>query len=201
VLSFLTNNSNTKSFTLPRPSELLDWSDPTWGLVARGVEIKDTPSAGLGAFATRAISKSSVIGIYHGELLTNLQHNDRHVAQSQSQSPQDTVRVQRLQASQFPVSSENKGSYCFSTLSHNYQNHLGIFADDDEYTLTIDAEHAESSSWCRFLNHAKFRTPKSNCLPRINIFESLVWMVASRNINVGEELCFDYGSDYNFDWL
>ncbi len=64
----------------------------------------------------------------------------------------------------------------------------------------IDAEDEYESLWTRFLNHAPL--PYGNVHPK-SIHESYdgkprVWFVANRNIDVGEEICFDYGDDY---WL
>jgi len=65
----------------------------------------------------------------------------------------------------------------------------------------VDAEDEYESSWTRFLNHAS--RPHDNVSPK-SIHESYdgrgprVWFVARRDIEPGDEICFDYGDDY---WL
>ena len=66
--------------------------------------------------------------------------------------------------------------------------------------IYVDAEDEYQSLWTRFINHAS--PPNNNLLPK-SVPESYdgnprVWFMANRDIDAGEELCFDYGEDY---WL
>jgi SET domain-containing protein len=66
--------------------------------------------------------------------------------------------------------------------------------------IYVDAEDEYQSLWTRFINHAS--PPDANVNPK-SIHESFdgkprVWFVANRDIEAGEEICFDYGDDY---WL
>lgn len=76
----------------------------------------------------------------------------------------------------------------------------GVTMPGDVDPIYIDAEDEYKSLWTRFLNHAS--PPGNNVNPK-SIHQSYdgnprVWFVANRDIEVGEELCFDYGDDY---WL
>ena len=58
----------------------------------------------------------------------------------------------------------------------------------------------QTSSWCRYLNHCKRGERGCNCEPKSDGLQGLVWFVARREIKAGEELCFDYGSSYRWDY-
>ena len=65
----------------------------------------------------------------------------------------------------------------------------------------IDGEDPNLSSWCRYLNHCKRGERGCNCEPKSDAgLQGLVWFVARREIKAGEELCFDYGSSYRWDY-
>jgi SET domain len=92
------------------------------------------------------------------------------------------------------------GSYLYgvSMPATRTLNGAVVVAADPIY---IDAEDEYCSTWTRFLNHAS-SLGKNNLNPK-SIHESYngqprVWFIANRNIEPGEELCFDYGDDY---WL
>ena len=66
--------------------------------------------------------------------------------------------------------------------------------------IFVDAEDEYRSLWTRFLNHAS--PPAANVNPK-SLYQGMdgnprVWFVSIRDIEIGEEICFDYGDDY---WL
>ena len=87
-------------------------------------------------------------------------------------------------------------SYGIQLLSSGDAN----WAQNANGRIYLDAKDESCSLWTRFLNHAS--PPHVNVNPK-SIHESFdgnprVWFVANRDIEAGEELCFDYGDDY---WL
>jgi len=63
----------------------------------------------------------------------------------------------------------------------------------------IDGEDPNLSSWCRYLNHCPPQQPGCNLRSRVDGFRNLVWFEALRDVQPGEELCFDYGLSYRWD--
>jgi len=77
----------------------------------------------------------------------------------------------------------------------------GVTVPDDDPPLYVDSEDEDVGGWTRFLNHSG-DLGGCNLVPK-SVHESWdgkprVWFVAKRDIEAGEELCFDYGDGY---WL
>ena len=149
-----------------------------------GISISDnTNGKGLGAFAGTAILSGAWIGEYEGELLTRKDVEARYwkkrkiLANDRRWIKSRTIRSQGI-----------SGDYLFD------------MGDD----LYIDGEDADKSTWCRFMNHASTELRECNVETRNTrqiwdgekIVEPRLWFVATRNIEKGEELLYDYGEFY-----
>ena len=140
---------------------------------------------------TIPISKGEFIGEYKGEIFTE-EVKDRRYLQSKTKTTEDEEWMQsRMDRDQTVTGCYVYGITIPPTKSNNFNTNQRIY---------VDAEDEYESLWTRFLNHAS--PPLNNCNPK-SVHESYngeprVWFVASRDIEVGEELCFDYGDDY---WL
>lgn len=149
------------------------------------------PNKGLGVVTTIPISKGEFIGEYKGEIFTE-EVKDRRYLQSKAKTTEDEEWIQsRMDRDQTVTGCYVYGITVPPTKSNNFNTNQRIY---------VDAEDEYESLWTRFLNHAS--PPLNNCNPK-SVHESYngeprVWFVASRDIEVGEELCFDYGDDY---WL
>ena len=149
------------------------------------------PNKGLGVVTTIPISKGEFIGEYKGEIFTE-EVKDRRYLQSMKKTTEDEEWIQsRMDRDQTVTGCYVYGITIPPTKSNNFNTNKRIY---------VDAEDEYESLWTRFLNHAS--PPLNNCNPK-SVHESYngeprVWFVASRDIEVGEELCFDYGDDY---WL
>ena len=197
----------------PKPqhgSHMLD-SDGPWGAAARGVEIRQCANVkkGMGAFATRKLIAGGVLGVYFGELLTMRQHVLRHgwrlyqVAHKPTKAEQQEMceRESRLAAltSGQPSGGANNGSaYCFSLFPEALKDALGSTTLPRRIAY-IDCEDPNRSTWCRYVNHAPAGDPACNAIPRCDPVSALVWLEATRDIEPGEELHFDYGDVYKWD--
>lgn len=62
----------------------------------------------------------------------------------------------------------------------------------------VDGEDPNRSSWCRYINHAK--GDACNLVSKVDGLRYLVWFEAIRDIAAGEELGFDYGAGYRWDY-
>eukprot|EP00984_Skeletonema_dohrnii_P013691 scaffold5689_cov122-Skeletonema_dohrnii-CCMP3373.AAC.5 len=149
------------------------------------------PNKGLGVITTIPISKGEFIGEYKGEIFTE-QVKDRRYLSSHTKTVEDEEWIQsRIDRGQSLTGCYVYGITIPPTKSNNFVQNQRIY---------VDAEDEYQSLWTRFLNHAS--PPNNNCNPK-SVHESYngeprVWFVACRDIEVGEELCFDYGDDY---WL
>lgn len=143
------------------------------------------PGKGLGVVTKVRIPKGTVVGDYTGEVMS-ADEKDRRYLESLSHllTPDDF---------EWKQSRINRGQ----TITGTYL--YGVVVPNGE-AIYVDAEDEYSSLWTRFLNHAS--PPDNNVNPK-SIHQSWdgqprVWFVAIRDIEVGEEICFDYGEDY---WL
>ena len=197
--------------------EVLDPEGP-WSASACGVEIKlcdDDPAKGFGAFAVRNFAKGSMVGLYWGEVLTQREHALRHGWRSQMVVADATreekaalkERSVRLAAISYgaPVHGASNGSsYCFNLLPEEVCAALGS-AFLPRHAAYIDGEDPNRSSWGRFVNHCSEFSKSGvvgtgcNLEPRIDGAHKLVWFEAKRDIEPGEEICFDYGASYRWD--
>ena len=196
-------------------SEDLLNSNGRFSAAERGVEIRlcDDARKGMGAYATRKILAHRIVGIYWGELLTARQHALRHgwrIEQVVAKPTKQELaalreREERLAAltSGVPISSagvgaQNGSAYCFSLFADELKAALGS-AMLPEHIAYIDCEDPNRSTWCRYVNHAPAMVGACNCVPRTDALAHLVWLEATRDIEVGEEVCFDYGEVYKWD--
>jgi hypothetical protein len=192
----------------PNAAEILDPDGP-WGATSCGVEVrecKDQPSKGMGVFAIRPMRRGDIVGIYHGEVLTEREWLVRHAStradqvllKTLSKGPLASVldratreerraRLESLPARLRPCGGvDNHGAYCFYVAPK----------EPDGPPVYIDAEDSSRSSWCRFINHAP--SDAANVQPRVEAESRLIWFVATRDVERAAELRFDYGPAY--DW-
>lgn len=221
VDAWLAANANIWPEAEPRPppsdeAEALDPDGP-WGVEACGVDVRicdDHPEKGRGAFAVRQLGAGTVVAVYAGERLTQREHAIRHDAsRSEEQGGPKMLpvhkpltaaeralladrkeRLAQLTAEEgAPIKgSANGGSYSFALLPDTSS---AIFPTRIAY---IDAEDPRRSNWARYVNHAPTESRRCNTEAMIDAVRMLVWLQARRTIEPGEELCFDYGDEYNF---
>mmetsp|Transcript_24626 Transcript_24626/g.45558 ORF Transcript_24626/g.45558 Transcript_24626/m.45558 type:complete len:202 (-) Transcript_24626:386-991(-) len=131
---------------------------------------------GLGAFSTSPIPSFTFVGKYTGETLTLAEVQARYWGKLElSESDLRWMRSRR---------ERNQG------LTGHY-----IFEMADG--TFIDAEDGDKSGWCRYMNHAKEGTTECN----VKAFNqqtvggdfTIPYFYAIRDIEAGEELCYDYG--------
>ncbi|KAL7570475.1 hypothetical protein ACA910_004258 [Epithemia clementina (nom. ined.)] len=141
---------------------------------------------GLGAFATCDLKVGDYIGEYKGEKLTRRQVQARYWGK-QAKNRQDlTWEASRLERGQGVT-----GNYVLEMKDGSF----------------VDAEDADRSSWCRFMNHATEGSNPCNvkAFDRIRANGDLLvfpQFFAIRDIQAGEELLWDYGphSDVAQSW-
>ena len=143
------------------------------------------PGKGLGVIANSRIPANTVVGDYKGEVMDAATKDRRYLETKEHlQTAEDLAWKQaRIDRGQTIT-----GTYLY-----------GVQVPNGE-AIFVDAEDEYYSLWTRFLNHAS--PPHNNVNPK-SIHESWngeprVWFVALRDIEAGEEICFDYGDDY---WL
>ena len=150
------------------------------------IDILQAPGGkGLGAFASASILAGEWIGEYTGEHLTRKQVEARYW---EKRKPNKYDR--RWLKSRRTRNQGISGDYLFG------------MGDD----LYIDGEDSDVSSWCRFSNHASHGDAKGQCNAETwSVFRDddgseldmpELWFKALRDIDVGEEICYDYGVDY-----
>lgn len=185
------------------PVEGHEADDAHWWAKTRGYEIKLCPDAtkGRGVFATRRQRKGSVVGVYWGEYLTRRQFVARHgwrhgvpIVPTEAERAEITARRARLDALSpeqgRPMGgSENGGSYALLLLPETPNGTRGF----GELASYVDAEDPTRSGWCRYVNHAETAEEGCNAEVRVDALRKLVWLELSRDVMVGEEVCFHYG--------
>jgi len=166
---------------------VVDMSTPARQTLPSHLRLQPIPGKGLGVVTTTVIARNTAVGDYTGEIITTEVKDRRYLpSQKHLQQPDDVAWVQsRHQRGQGIT-----GAYLY-----------GVTMPGNVDPLYIDAEDEYASLWTRFLNHAT--EPLGNNLTPKSIHESYdgnprVWFVSNRDIDIGEELCFDYGDDY---WL
>mmetsp|Transcript_8702 Transcript_8702/g.18756 ORF Transcript_8702/g.18756 Transcript_8702/m.18756 type:complete len:330 (+) Transcript_8702:183-1172(+) len=152
--------------------------------------LRAIPGKGFGVICREPISEGDVVGEYLGEVMTE-DVKDRRYMSSEQQTEEDKEWIQsRLDRGQTMT-----GCYLYgisipqnTTKNKRHSGHSRVY---------VDAEDEYKSIWTRFINHAS--PPLDNVTPRSG-YDGYprVWFVANRNIEEGEEICFDYGDDY---WL
>ena len=162
---------------------------------------------GCGAFTTRRFACGEVVGVYWGEPLTARAYRVRHSADlDESELTLDerrecALRLDRLKRLEphhptrgAPMGGANNGgAYCFEVRKETpvVSQLLGVAAPRRAAVVCIDGEDPTRSSWCRYINEARGdETP--NLRQRVDSARLLVWFEATRDIEVGEELRFEY---------
>jgi hypothetical protein len=154
-----------------------------------GVRIQDTTGGkGLGAFAGTMVLSGAWVGEYAGEILSKAEVEARYWAKRRPKVA-DRKWLKSRKA-------RNQG------LSGDY-----LFDMGDE--LYIDGEDADCTTWCRFMNHASGESNgETNRACNVEtrstrqiwdgekIVQPRLWCVALRDIELGEEMCYDYGGEY-----
>ena len=174
--------------------------DPTsnWSPAARGVAILPSPGKGMGVFATTKMSKGTVISVYRGESLTNRQYLIRYEGKA-SENAEDQLFVdERLTRISNGAVLGPAGAYSFDLLpaiDTVTREAIEILYGEDEddsfdkqHVSYLDAEDPDLSSRARHFNHQDV----PNAETKVNTSDVLVWITASRDIGIGEEICFNY---------
>jgi SET domain-containing protein len=135
-------------------------------------------SKGLGAFSTQPIKSGTFLGEYSGETMSLSEVNARFWKKREPDVADKSWAESRKRRSQSIT-----GSYIFSL---------------DEETF-VCAEDADQSSWTRFMNHAPEETHDCNVRPFMQTtiggeIHSYPRFFAIRDIDVGEELQYNYGN-------
>mmetsp|Transcript_47869 Transcript_47869/g.116461 ORF Transcript_47869/g.116461 Transcript_47869/m.116461 type:complete len:305 (-) Transcript_47869:449-1363(-) len=138
---------------------------------------------GLGAYAMTSILKGQLVGEYQGEILTRLEVEARYWDLRKRRT-----KDRRWVKSRLTRNVGMTGDYLFDM-------------DDD---LFIDGEDAFVSGWCRFMNHAHESSTECNVETRstkqiwngTHYLPPRLYFWATRDIEVGEELSYDYGDEY-----
>lgn len=149
-----------------------------------GISIQMTMSKGLGAFATTLIPAGTRIGAYVGEFLTRSQVEARYW-NIRKCKPAD----RRWLRSRTMRNQGRSGDYLFD------------MGDD----VFMDAGDTDISSWCRFMNHATQDCDECNVETdwtkqvkegKRVVQQPSLWFVSIKDIQIGEELSYDYGDCY-----
>lgn len=153
----------------------------------QGYALREIPGKGTGVITTKPIPQNTAVGDYTGEILTHAEKDRRYLpSQVHTQTEVDKAWIRSRQERGQTVT----GSYVY-----------GVTVPDNNPPVYIDSEDEDVGGWTRFLNHSS-EWYGCNLIPK-SVHESWdgnprVWFVATRDIEEGEELCFDYGDDY---WL
>lgn len=150
------------------------------------LRLESIPGKGLGVITKVKIPAGTVVGDYKGEVMTEEEKDRRYLEScAHLREPTDEEwRNSRIERGQTIT-----GTYLY-----------GIDVPNQKTQIFVDAEDEYESLWTRFLNHAS--PPGANVNPK-SLYQGMdgnprVWFVSIRDIEIGEEICFDYGDDY---WL
>lgn len=149
--------------------------------------LREIPGKGTGVITTIPIPQNTAVGDYTGEMLTQDEKDQRYLPSLEPMRTQvDLAWIQsRIDRAQTVT-----GDYVYA-----------VTVPDGKPPIYIDSEDEDVGGWTRFVNHSS--DPEGcNLVPK-SVHESWdgmprVWFVAKRDIEAGEELCFDYGDGY---WL
>lgn len=154
-----------------------------------GIDIMPAPDGkGMGAYATAAVLSETILGEYSGEILTRKEVEARYWDNRKPNKHDRKWRNSRRRRNQ-----GISGDYLF----------------DMGGDLFIDGEDADISTWCRFANHASpsgggcnVEVRRSSSSPGetagndLSKDEPRLYFAALRDIQAGEEICYDYGVEY-----
>lgn len=189
---------------MPSPSEV-PMNTPARQSLPPYLSLHPIPGKGLGVITNKAFKIGEFIGNYEGEIqIMSEEVKDRRYLKSLEHKLTDEDREwmqNRLDRGQTIT-----GTYLYGVdldVGNAYKHFGRKHEDTEEETpdrIFVDAEDEYESLWTRFINHA---SPPLDNLKPMSVPESYdgkprVWFMAKRDIEPGEELCFDYGEDY---WL
>jgi len=103
--------------------------------------------------------------------------------------PNDTLIIQYVGEKITKAEAEARAAKVYETAKKHGTGAVYIFELDDEY----DIDGNVSWNTARLINHAC----ETNC--EAQLIDDEIWIVATENINKGEELHYDYGYDLE-DW-
>jgi len=175
-------SSSVSSSISPTP----EMNTPAHQSIPDHLRVEDIPGKGLGIITNEKIPAGTVVGDYKGEIMTE-EEKDRRYLESFAHLRQpidEEWRKSRIDRGQTIT-----GTYLY-----------GVDVPNEPSQIFVDGEDEYHSLWTRFLNHAS--PPAANVNPK-SLHQGIdgnprVWFVSIRDIEIGEEICFDYGDDY---WL
>ena len=163
------------------------------------------PGKGLGVITSKSFAIGEFVGNYEGEVMSEEVKDRRYLSSlKDTLTDEDRVWIQnRLERGQTLTACY---LYGVDKDAGNVYGHFGRnkesnnIVEEEPERIFVDAEDEYESLWTRFINHAP--PPLDNLKP-MSVPESYdgqprVWFMAKRDIEAGEELCFNYGEDY---WL
>jgi len=135
---------------------------------------------GLGVFATSDIPCGTLLGNYTGEVMTISQVRTRFWGKGECDKDDISWGKSRIERGQGVT-----GHYLFELPNGSF----------------VDAEDADVSSWCRFMNHAEQSSEDCNVKAFIQAeiggeIMPFPLMYAIEDIQKGDELCWDYGGKF-----
>jgi hypothetical protein len=158
--------------------------------------LRPFPGKGFGIVSLELIPAGRVVGEYSGEVMTENVKDRRYLPSMAHLRTDEDVRWAESRSDRGQTLT---GCYLYGVSLPPPSTRGG--STTDARRVYVDAEDEYESLWTRFLNHAS--RPYDNVSPK-SIHESYdgrgprVWFVAKRDIEPGDEICFDYGDDY---WL
>ena len=166
--------------------------------------LRSFPGKGLGIVSLADIPAGRVVGEYAGEVMTENVKDRRYLPSMAHLRTDEDVRWAEVRRGRGQTMT---GCYLYGvslpppSTSSGGRSSTTTTTTEHARRVYVDAEDEYESLWTRFLNHAP--RPYDNVSPK-SIHESYdgrgprVWFVAKRDIEPGDEICFDYGDDY---WL
>eukprot|EP00804_Cyclotella_cryptica_P008886 CCRYP_013094-RA/>CCRYP_013094-RA protein AED:0.54 eAED:0.42 QI:0/-1/0/1/-1/1/1/0/857 len=171
------------------------------------LSLSPIPGKGLGVITNKPIKIGEFVGNYEGEIMPEDVKDRRYLKSLQHKlTEEDREWIQsRLDRGQtitgcYLYGVDLDGGNIYKHFGRNRGNGGDPQEEEHVSRIFVDAEDEYTSLWTRFINHA---SPPLDNLKPMSVPESYdgkprVWFMAKRDIEAGEELCFDYGDDY---WL
>eukprot|EP00967_Tisochrysis_lutea_P140391 scaffold256444_cov32-Tisochrysis_lutea.AAC.2 len=180
-----------------------------------GVRIGPSPGKGFGVFATRRLPAEATVGDYVGEQLTQREVDARYSQTCElDDSDREWLESRRRRGVSCTGNCVQRICHATSTSSMQCMQLVAVRipapsdlqtprpGSTDLFKLSgncfIDSEDPAVATWTRYLNHG---TPnlRVKSLERGYDGSPRVWFVATRDIDPGDELLWDYGEDYWFE--
>lgn len=158
------------------------------------VELKKSLIHGLGVFAKQNINKGELITFYPGDFVEYTPNEDRHL----SHQVKAIFRSERFE-NKFGALTDSKyrnNDYAFDLNSFYCIIGCNYFTDDPNYLGHFINDGAKTNSTEKQNEiYLKISNLKRNC--KFHILKDLhVAIIATKNINIGEELFIRYGLGY-----